>query len=148
MVFHLNPKRRESMVMTRIGALLTAALMVLGSGFCRAEEEADTPAPAPPQPPVAASSPCPCPAACPVPRHRVWDWLCYRPLTRSGCCRCGYGCTPCCTPPLYTFFLQDCHGGAWGTAPAEAGCSGKGPRLRCRHSRPCVEAPCPPAGSH
>jgi hypothetical protein len=49
--------------------------------------------------------------------HRLWDWVTYRPLGRPGLCNCGYEYAPCCTPPLYTFFLAPCAVGCAGGPP-------------------------------
>jgi hypothetical protein len=61
-----------------------------------------------------------------------WDWLCYHPAhtPKDCCCR---QLTPCCDPPLYTFFLCEGHKDLPRAAMAEeccghgkcAGCCGK-----------------------
>jgi len=56
-----------------------------------------------------------CSAQC----QRLVEWATYRPLTRCGPCGCLPCITPCCTPPLYTFFLTDCvDGGSCGCTAA------------------------------
>jgi hypothetical protein len=50
--------------------------------------------------------------------HRFCDWLTYR--GSSGCGPCC-ACTPCCTPPLYTFFLENCRQGG-SSGKCVAGC--------------------------
>jgi hypothetical protein len=99
-------------------------------------EPATLPPPPPltaePQPPAA--SPC-CKGACATRCHscaeqcdRLIEWLTYRPLTRCGPCGCLLCVSPCCHPPLYTYFLADCveggpcgHGVSAHLVPA-AGC--------------------------
>lgn len=44
---------------------------------------------------------------------KLLNWLCYKPQ-KTGCC--GKDCTPCCTPPLYAFFLPNCQGGCGASA--------------------------------
>ena len=36
--------------------------------------------------------------------RKLWDWLTYRPVTHTVVC----GSVPCCTPPLYTYYLEFC----------------------------------------
>jgi len=52
-----------------------------------------------------------CAAQC----QRLIEWATYRPLTRCGPCGCLPCIAPCCSPPIYTFFLADCvEGGSCG----------------------------------
>lgn len=94
-----------------------------------------TPAPVAQAPlaPVAQAPLAPAPVAVPAPAgpapcasckggngcgyRRKWydqsllDWLLYFPPSRQEWpCSCQRRCTPCCTPPLYTYFLRDCVG--------------------------------------
>ncbi len=79
--------------------------------------DAATPTPAAPVPcqGVCASCRATCAAQC----QRFIEWATYRPLTRCGPCGCLPCIAPCCSPPLYTFFLTDCmNGGTCGCAAA------------------------------
>jgi hypothetical protein len=61
------------------------------------------------------------------------DWLLYYPPSRQEwLCACQRRCTPCCTPPLYTYFLRNCVGPDCpeGCRDRGAGC-GKGCKSGC-----------------
>ncbi len=51
--------------------------------------------------------------------QRLVDWLSYRPLCQQcGPCGCLPCLAPCCTPPLYLYFLSDCNEGGGCTCHA------------------------------
>ena len=113
--------------------LLTAAILVIGTGFSRADDKPATPAP--PVGELSVGKPCsiccesccshrfhwrslsdwvhcrhcrPCKTSCHAGcgwcgSGRFWDWLTYRPLCCCDCCQWSVAC--CCTPPLYAYFL-------------------------------------------
>lgn len=168
--------RRERTVMTRICALVTAAIWILGTGFLQAEENTAAPPATVPKPCTTCTQDSPGAACCaPRPRLREWlapprpccaqtscaqtkgaaprhclvEWLTYRPLSRCGFCCGGQKAAPCCTPPLYTFFLHDCAGsGLARCCGAKADCTGDGcqrqPLLGFLHGRSCGQKACQP----
>jgi hypothetical protein len=109
--------------MRRAYAFLAVASLIFATSTGYAQQETKAaPQVLPPPTPVAPapSAPVIAPAAVPlgIPcachhEHgsccrRLWDWLTYRPLTEPNPCGCCHNCVPCCTPPLYTFFLNNC----------------------------------------
>lgn len=130
--------------------LVTTFALLTGQALGLAAESVTTPATASASAPSCDASACKCKSYLPrgfdwmvgqVPA-RPWcglrtfsggmctDWLCYWP----GCTRCKGTCcgvTPCCTPPLYAYFLYP---------PARANAKERGP---APHPEP---APSPPNG--
>jgi hypothetical protein len=158
--------------MLRISAWVTAAVLVLGAGRSPAEEKS-TAAPTPPPPtPCGACTSCgPGPACqthqpfllmdwlrqhsgcggseCGGSQHCLVEWLSYRPLQPWGCC-CGSKFAPCCTPPLYTYFVCYCYGSALSPCcKAGAACGGGHalPLFRSLHKDSCATESCPPCGA-
>ncbi|HLN27976.1 MAG TPA: hypothetical protein VK395_09535 [Gemmataceae bacterium] len=56
--------------------------------------------------------------------QRFIEWLTYRPVKTCGPCGCLLCPAPCCDPPLYMFFLAECHQPGCG---ARTGCAPSGP---------------------
>jgi hypothetical protein len=56
--------------------------------------------------------------------EKIWNWFTYRPLSRPGLAGCCQKCCDCHVPPLYTYFLDNCHaaGCCNGTNGAAPGC--------------------------
>jgi len=73
---------------------------------------------------------CAAPARCRCGRgaecfQRLWAWMTYCPLKKSGMCDCCHKCSDCLNPPLYTYFLDPYHACASGNGCATtepAGC--------------------------
>lgn len=87
-----------------------------------------------------------CPHACGDRRgclRKLWDWLTYRPLPVPRCCKGFKPAGPCCTPPVYAYFLpydtMGCNGNGNGCRPCAATCQ------PCAAScQPCASACCGP----
>jgi hypothetical protein len=74
------------------------------------EAQVVAPPPSPPAPPPLYAVGAPCLSASRPHRscgEKLDDWLTYRRLNYDCCC-CFPKCTPCCNPPLYTYFIGNC----------------------------------------
>src|SRR5207253_1681508 len=81
----------------------------------RADEPAAEPCPAVSETACAPAC-CPCPeTGCCHEGHPLLEWLLYR--SERGACGCHKECG-CCVPPLYVFFLSNCHCGVLPGHPA------------------------------
>jgi hypothetical protein len=116
--------------------LLVASVMVVGSTLGRAAEPfilAEPPKPvAPVETANADTAPCAARGAlCGLQERSCCEkfraWLFYQPLSRPGPCGCCLPKPPCCTPPLYAFFL--CHPGAAPIHEYQADCHER----TCKH---------------
>jgi hypothetical protein len=132
--------------MKRVCVLLAGGLLLLAGSAVRAEEGGVPgtlqlpPAHVPPA--ACASPPCAAPACC-APAAcgghcghsgRVWEWLCYKPV--SGRCACCCHISNC-YPPLYTWFLDVCQGCGDGCGHGASACA----HGACAHPVPVVLEP-------
>jgi hypothetical protein len=117
--------------MKKLGVFLALMIAMLGVSVARAQEKTHAAMALPPQTPASltpspspdngapacgnSGSTCcntgPCCGNCGHPSFcsHLWAWLTYRPLHYPGICGCCPRCAPCCTPPLYMYFLCDPH---------------------------------------
>lgn len=117
-----GPSCRESIMKTGMGLGIVVGLLVFGSvaraepveGDSRLVPEPVKVAPAPDGPPAGCSH---CTSCTPCPkRHRLIEWLTYRPLYRPGLCGCYKEGDP--RPaPVYTWFLDFCGAGGGNAYP-------------------------------
>ena len=91
--------------------LAVMGCLIMACGSVKAEDAAQALA-APPPPATSACVSCQhttcckfsCHTSCAELRHKLWEWMTYRPLQRTCCCECWFKCEPRKMPPLYAFF--------------------------------------------
>jgi hypothetical protein len=115
--------------MKHVGILLAAGVLFVAGSAARAENGGGAPGTLQPVPVVAApASSCCKAAACAQGHHeghrgRFCDWLLYKPPHTACACHCA---PTSCYPPLYTWFLDMCHGGCGGAGCGHAACAAAG----------------------